>query len=173
MLPKRLLPLLVTAAALAGAAPAAAAPPPACPPGHGARPLTVKTLCLINRARGEHGLNLLRFDRRLRRAARRHARDMVVRHYFSHASPAGLSSSDRIARTGWMHGRGHWAVGENLAWRSSRATPRWVVRDWLRSPAHRHVLLEPAFRVIGIGIVPGTPFGGAAGGATYTADFGS
>jgi uncharacterized protein YkwD len=132
----------------------------------------VQTLCLINRARAEHGLPVLRFDRRLRRAARRHSRDMVTHHYFSHASRSGLSSTDRIAGTGWMRGRGHWAVGENLAWRSASAFPHWVVRAWLRSRAHRRVF-EPSFRVIGIGVARGTPFRAATGGTTYTADFGS
>jgi uncharacterized protein YkwD len=173
MLPRRLLPLLLVAGALSGAAPAAAAPPPACPPGLGARPLTVHTLCLINRTRADHGLHRLRFDPRLRRVARGHSRDMVGHHYFSHASRSGLSSAERIARTGWMRGRDHWRVGENLAWRAAPASPRSVVQAWLDSPAHRHVLLEPSFRVIGIGIVRGTPFGETAGGATYTADFGS
>jgi uncharacterized protein YkwD len=45
------------------------------------------------------------------------------------------------------------------------------VLAWLRSPAHRRVLLDRRFRVAGIGIARGTPF--ATPGATYTADFGS
>jgi uncharacterized protein YkwD len=168
MSPRHLLPLLLVAGALSGAAPAAAAPAPACTHGRPA----VLTLCLINRVRAGHGLQRLRLDRRLRRVARDHSREMVARHYFSHASPAGLSSSDRIARSGWMRGRARWIVGENLAWRGAPAPPRAILRAWLHSPPHRHVLLEPAFRVAGIGVAPGTPFGPARG-ATYTADFGS
>jgi uncharacterized protein YkwD len=135
------------------------------------RPLTVTTLCLVNEVREAAGAPRLRLDPRLSRAAARHSRDMVRKHYFSHSSPAGLSPSDRIARSGWMSGRTRWAVGEVLAWRVGRARPDAVVRAWLRSPPHRHVLLNRRYRVVGIGIAGGTPAGGR--GRTYTADFGS
>ena len=135
------------------------------------QPLPVATLCLINHVRAEHGAPELRLDPRLRRAAKRHARDMVAHRYFSHTSRSGLSSSGRIARTGWMRGRRRWITGENLAWHSEPAGARWVVRAWLRSPEHRHVLLNRRYRVAGIGVSRGTPF--ATPGATFTADFGS
>src|SRR4051794_22625436 len=45
--------------------------------------------CEIERVRAQRGLNRLRDDKRLDKAARRHAADMVHRHYFSHYSPAG------------------------------------------------------------------------------------
>lgn len=115
---------------------------------------------------------MLRPERRLGRAALGHSRDMVAQHYFSHTSRSGLSFSARIATTGWMRGRRHWTVGESLAWQPGRPAPRGVVLAWLHSPPHRRVLLHPAFRVVGIGIAPGTPTSGP-GGATYTADFGS
>ena len=41
----------------------------------------------------------------------------------------------------------------------------------MRSAGHRHNILSPRFRVIGIGIVRGAPVS-AADGATYTTDFG-
>ena len=40
----------------------------------------------------------------------------------------------------------------------------------MQSADHRQNILNPRFRVIGIGIVSGTPVGTA--GATYTTDFG-
>jgi uncharacterized protein YkwD len=160
------LPILLTATAAWAPGPAAAEAP-ACP---AARPLTVTTLCLINHARAQQGAPRLRVDPRLRRAARRHSLDMVAHRYFSHTSRSGLSSSGRIARTGWMRGR-RWIVGENLAWRREPAGARSVVPAWLRSPEHRRVLLDRRFRVAGIGIARGTPF--ATPGATYTVDFGS
>jgi uncharacterized protein YkwD len=153
------------------AAGALSAPQPACPVGQQARPLAVHTACLINRARSRHGLRPMRFDRRLERAARGHSRDMVAHRYFSHESRSGLSPSDRIARTGWMRGRGRWRIGETIGWRSGPPSPRSIVRAWLRSPPHRRILLEPAFRFVGVGVARGTPSGRA--GATYTADLGS
>lgn len=83
------------------------------------RQLTVTTLCLINQVRADDGAPRLRLDPRLSRVARHR--------YFSHTSRAGLSSSERIARSGWMRGRRRWAIGENLAWRQRPAgTPAGV-----------------------------------------------
>ena len=96
---------------------------------------------------------------------------MVATRYFAHESRSGARFSARIARTGWMTGRGRWAVGENLGWGSgTQATPRSIVAAWMHSAGHRHNMLDPRFRVIGI--VSGAPVG-SNGGATYTADFGS
>jgi uncharacterized protein YkwD len=128
----------------------------------------------LNAARRVHGARPLRFDARLARAATRHSRDMVLHRYFAHDSRSGTRFSTRIARTGWMRGRRHWRVGENLAWGSGRAAdPRAIVSAWLQSPPHRRILLQPRFRVVGIGIAAGTPVGGERAGRTYTADFGS
>jgi uncharacterized protein YkwD len=168
----RLLASSLTAVAL-WAGPAAASHAASCPPGQGARALVVSTLCLINKTRAEHGAPRLRLDRRLVQAAQGHSRDMVAHHYFSHTSRSGLSSSARIASTGWMRGRRRWKVGENLAWQAGPPSARWVVSAWLRSPPHRQVLLDRSFQVIGLGITRGTPTSGASSGATYTADFGS
>jgi uncharacterized protein YkwD len=131
-------------------------------------------LRLLNAARAEHGAPPLRLDKRLARSARRHSCDMVAHHYFAHESRSGARFSARIARAGWMRGRHHWTVGENLAWGTGpRAAPAATVTAWLQSPAHRRILLSPGFRVVGIGIVRGTPVAGSADGLTYTTDFGS
>ena len=45
-------------------------------------------LCLINQQRALNGLNRLRMNRRLARAAKRHAADMARHNYFSHVSLA-------------------------------------------------------------------------------------
>ena len=133
------------------------------------------TLRGLNAARAEHGAPPLRANRRLAMAARRHARDMVAHHYFAHESLWGDRPSARIARTGWLRGRRHWRIGEDLAWGRGRyGRPGAIVAAWLRSPAHRRVMLSPAYRVVGIGIAQGTPDEGfAGGGRTCTADFGS
>jgi uncharacterized protein YkwD len=133
--------------------------------------VSVTTLCVVNEVRQAHGVPRLRPDRRLARVARKHSRDMVRNHYFSHTSPDGRSSSDRIAASGWMRGRKRWAVGENLAWHSAPAPPSASVEDWLNSPSHRRILLSRRYRVVGIGVASRTPSGDA--GTTYTADFGT
>ena len=127
----------------------------------------------INTARTGHGVRPLHPDRRLARAARAHSRDMRLHRYFAHESPSGARPSDRIARTGWMRPRARWRVGEVLEWRSGPADPTAVVAAWLASPPHRRVLLWPTYRVVGIGIVRGTPVADGATGHTYTADLGT
>jgi len=155
--------LLAAAAALAGSAPAGATPRD-----EGA------LLRLLNAARARYGVPPLTPDRRLARAARAHSRDMVAQRYFAHVSRSGERPSDRVARTGWMRGRGSWRLGENLAWgRGRRARPAAVVAAWLASPAHRHVMLARAYRLVGIGVARGTPVAGDGRGRTYTADLGS
>lgn len=132
------------------------------------------TLCLINRERSKQGLRALRSNGKLALAARRHSSDMARNDYFGHDSRDGSRFSARIARTGWMKGRSGWTVGENLAWGSGNlATPRAIVRAWMGSPGHRRNILQPRFRLIGIGIVAGAPVRGAHHAATYTTDFGS
>ena len=43
---------------------------------------------------------------------------------------------------------------------------------WMRSPGHRHNILNPDFREIGIGFSRGTPSNPGASGSTITTDFG-
>ena len=133
---------------------------------------TRATLCLINSVRRAHGLSTLRLNPRLSSAARGHSRDMVRRRYFAHYTPEGLSPAHRVRGTGYLAGHRRWLVGETLAWWRGSATPATIVTAWMHSPPHRHVLLEPSFRDVGIGVVLGTPRPPGRGGATYTADFG-
>jgi uncharacterized protein YkwD len=170
----RLLLLLALAVAAVPAAGGVGTAPAAAPP-KAAASAADEVLGLLNAARADHGAPPLSRDRRLARAARRHSRDMVEHHYFAHESRTGEPFSARIAREGWMEGRRGWQVGENLAWGSAgpRAEPPSIVAAWLRSPRHREVLLDPAYRVVGVGIAQGTPNAGMRGGRTYTADFGS
>jgi uncharacterized protein YkwD len=139
-----------------------------------ATPRQAAVVRLLNAARAQHGLAPLRRDPRLTRAAARHSRDMVAHRYFAHESRDGARFSKRIAATGFMRARPRWWVGENLAWGRDRdAAPESVVLAWLRSPAHRRVVLSARYRRVGIGVARGTPDGTAGPGVTYTADFGS
>jgi uncharacterized protein YkwD len=172
--PGRLRLLALVAAAAVSPAPDAQATP-TCPPDLRGRAAATHLLALINEVRADHGAQRLQLDHRLARVARRHSRDMVVHRYFAHDSRSGAHFSARIARSGWMRARRRWTVGENLAWGTGcGAAPRSIVTAWLRSPSHRRILLARDFKVVGIGIVRGTPFGGAAHRSrTYTADFGT
>jgi uncharacterized protein YkwD len=129
------------------------------------------TLCVINAQRRARGLPSLAANARLARAAQRHARDMVLRGYFSHVSQTGQSFADRLRRVNYARGCA-WSGGETLAWGSgSSASPASRVAAWLRSPPHRAIILSPSFREAGIGIAAGSP-GNPGSGATYAAEFG-
>jgi uncharacterized protein YkwD len=133
------------------------------------KPLAKQITCLVNRARAARGLSRLRRSGKLSHAARTYARWMARRNVFSHfgvGTPAA-----RAARTGYLSGAAGWTVGETLAF-SRRRDAGWVVRAWLRSPAHRNVLLRADFEEIGVGASRGTPRPGRADGITVAADFG-
>jgi uncharacterized protein YkwD len=134
---------------------------------------TQATVHLINAVRDAHGLPAVRLNAQLSTAARRHSKDMVRRHYFSHVTPEGFTFADRIRRTGYLRTNRHWLVGETLAWGwRRRAAPARIVTAWMHSPPHREVILNPTYRDVGIGVVTGVPEPLPRGGATYTADFG-
>jgi uncharacterized protein YkwD len=131
-------------------------------------------VCLINGERTSRGLHALRRDGDLAQAARRQASDMVRRTYFSHVTPGGADLGDRLRAAGYGRGQG-WHAGEALGWGTGpRATPAALVAAWLDSPAHRHLLLDPGFRELGVGVATGAPRPGNTGlpGATYAVDFG-
>jgi uncharacterized protein YkwD len=97
---------------------------------------------------------------------------MVTHGYFDHVAPNGEGLRARVAHTGWLRRRFPWQLAENLAWGTETlAKPDAIVAAWLRSPPHRRIMLDRSLRVVGIGIVLGTPSG--VPGATYTADFGA
>jgi len=103
-------------------------------------------LCLVNQERALNGLNRLSTNRRLARAAKRHATDMVRRRYFSHYSPSGSDPLKRARAAGWRRG-----VGEALAWAcGEQATPRAIVAAWMASASHRAIIMGRR-HAVGIG----------------------
>jgi len=134
------------------------------------REVKIATLCLINAERRSRGLAPLHQHDGLTLAGARHAKDMVRARYFAHDSRSGDEFDDRIVRTGYTRGV-RASIGENLAWGSGTlATPRSIVRSWMRSPGHRRNILGKHYREIGIGVVRATP--GHGDGATYATEFG-
>jgi uncharacterized protein YkwD len=130
--------------------------------------------CLINRTRDHHGLRHLGNNRRLKRAAQRHTRHMRRHRCFDHECPGEPSVLGRLMRVDYITGGlRRWLYGENIAYGGSyNGTPRQIVRAWMRSPAHRFNILNPAFRDIGIGFTRGIPPKPGANGSTFTTDFG-
>jgi uncharacterized protein YkwD len=106
-------------------------------------------LCLVNQKRAASGLRALKLDRKLQRAATRHARDMLRNHFFAHQRAGGPDLTERLRRAGW-HGR---AWGETIAYGCGRmGTPRATLRMWMHSPPHRAILLSGTYRHGGLGV---------------------
>jgi uncharacterized protein YkwD len=164
---------------IAVAAPPAGAAPAPCPhadqtPADATVPeLAAGVRCLLNGQRAGGGLSATASTSRLAVAARRHAADMVARHYFAHTSLGGTTFVDRIRRTGYLPSSGRWAAGEILAWASGdQATPRGIVESWMASPEHRRILMDPTFSEVGVGLTFGAPQAGLTPALTVDADFG-
>jgi uncharacterized protein YkwD len=126
-------------------------------------------VCLQNATRRAHGLRGLAVSRDLRRAARRHAGDMVRRHYFAHVSRSGRDVVDRVAVTNYSRGR--FAVTENLYWWSRRRSAAEVMRAWMESAVHRANILGPRWRQLGVATVMHSPY--RRGGITVVGVFGT
>src|SRR4051812_48454514 len=116
--------------------------------------LRAAVLCLVNKRRAAHGAGALRVDKRLQKAAGRHAHDMQKHHYFSHQRAGGPDLTARLDRVGWY---GH-AWGENIAYGcGSSGTPRATVRMWMNSPPHRSIMLSGTYRQGGVGMADSAP----------------
>jgi uncharacterized protein YkwD len=100
---------------------------------------------LVNAERKKGGCPALRENARLRAAARKHAKDMADRDYFSHESPEGRTAIDRASAEGYTGG-----VGENIA-RGYR-TPKEVTKGWMESTDHRQIILDCQYRHTGVGV---------------------
>jgi uncharacterized protein YkwD len=95
----------------------------------------------MNSVRARHHLPALRLSRALARAASAHSSTMARSGLMSHGA-----FQQRISH--YVDSR---YVGENLAW-ASRCSGHAIVRMWLRSAPHRHIMLSPGFRRAGVGI---------------------
>jgi uncharacterized protein YkwD len=98
----------------------------------------------INTIRARAGLSRVVATLRLKRLARHHTLDMLRRDSFSHDGD-GTTFSQRIKAR--VHYR---KVGETLASMPRRTGARRIVRAWMHSAPHRAVILDPAYRRIGV-----------------------
>jgi hypothetical protein len=92
----------------------------------------------------------------LRYSARLHARDMGTNNYFEHASQDGRTPTERMRQAGFEGGG---PTGENIA--AGQKTPAAVVEGWMNSPGHCRNIMDPDYRIIGVGfsLVEGSSFG--------------
>ena len=114
-------------------------------------------LTLMNEYRAEVGLQPLRHDDRLGRAARDRMRHMEDEGYWSHESPDGLSPFVWVSLREYPYA----TAAENLA--AGFETARLLVLSWMESPGHRANILAEQFLDVGIAIIEGSTKGPAMG----------
>lgn len=100
-----------------------------------------KTLSRINEIRSQHGLRRLDCSRSVNQIAQTHSLRMAATRTMYH-TPDLFSKIRRTTRARTW--------GENVGY---GPTPRRVIRLWMRSPSHRHNILNGRFRRCGIGAV--------------------
>ncbi len=110
---------------------------------------------LTNKERQAKGLAPLARDEELRQVARAYSNDMLVRGFFDHTTPDGLSIDERLENQ-YRHRVA--VMGENI-WSGSGYDPgqtvqlaKEIVADWMNSPEHRENLLSPDFTHLGVGV---------------------
>jgi uncharacterized protein YkwD len=133
--------------------------------------LAAGVLTRLNAIRVSHGLVPLVPNEQLSAAAIQHSTEMLLRGYFSHDSYDGSSYQKRITR--YYH-KGK--VGENLLWSTPDVGAARALVLWMATPEHRTAILDPRWRVIGIGAVHSVRAPGKYGGRATTAittDFGA
>ncbi len=110
-----------------------------------------RMLELVNAERVKNGLPAYVWDGKLSELARLHSADMLVRGYFSHATPDGQTALQRAAAMDDLRYR---ALGENIAYAKDLTAAH---AGLLASPGHRANILSSVFSRVGIGIeaVPG------------------
>lgn len=109
-----------------------------------------KLLEATNAIRLERGLAPVEPLPLLDRVAQAHARDQAIRDYWSHHTPEGLSSHQRILAAS---GLAVVAGGENSAIGNQETnTPGQIVQGWLLHRGHRDLLLNPDVTHMGAGI---------------------
>ena len=131
-------------------------------------------LCAVNAERSAHALPALRASQQLSLAAQAHGDDMVARAFFDHVAPGGITLSDRVRATGYLTGATRWQLGETIASAQDPLdTAAGFMADWMASPPHREIILDGAFRAVGIGVAEGLTDGSGGAGATVVLDFGA
>jgi uncharacterized protein YkwD len=108
-----------------------------------------RTAKRVNEVRAEHGLGPLELLPELSAVARGHSEEMAREGYFSHKSPTGMKSRDRVEAAGLAFR----ALGENILQLRGPDDPSGeAVVLWMDSPSHRKTMLDPRYTKTGVGI---------------------
>lgn len=104
---------------------------------------------LLNKERKARGLEPLKENKKLEKAAFLKAQDILEKDYFSHKSPEGIEPWYWFEIVGYNYK----LAGENLA--IGFLDSEEVHSAWLDSPSHKANLLNPNYKEVGIAVMKG------------------
>jgi uncharacterized protein YkwD len=110
--------------------------------------------CLINKARARRDVGQLKPNSDLDHLGQGHSRLMVKRHCFRHRCGDEASVKQRFEASPYVKGASAFRYSEELGYET---TPKQLVLRILGSKTHRAVVLDGAFRDIGVGVHTGAP----------------
>lgn len=110
-------------------------------------------LTAINNFRAQNGVGPLQVSATLQTASQWMSDDLAAKSYFSHTDSLGRDAGTRLAAFGYPY---YW--GENIA--AGNSTALATLDQWINSAGHRANMLNPLFKVIGIGRAynPASPY---------------
>jgi Cysteine-rich secretory protein family len=124
-------------------------------------------LCHLNFARAHQGLEPVALSPFLTQTASSKARDIALCRQFSHEAcgKQPFQAADDLGYAG--------RLGENLyIGEGPLMAPRPAVDAWLNSPPHRENLFQPAWRTVGISMLPGATVDNVEDGVVWVNHFG-
>jgi uncharacterized protein YkwD len=126
------------------------------PPPPGLEEMEQQMIARVNSEREAAGLPAYQVDAEIGRMALAHAQDMVVRGYFGHSNPEGVTLRDRFEEMGVA---GAASVGEDIQrnTRPAGETVQFALNWFMNSRPHRANILHSKHNRIGVGIVEGPP----------------
>ncbi|MEQ6377371.1 CAP domain-containing protein [Bacillaceae bacterium S4-13-56] len=101
---------------------------------------------VTNATRVNHGLTILEWDDMVKETAVDHSRDMAENNFFGHTNLAGQSPFDRMDEDGIDYRM----AGENLA--AGQTSSIFAHEGLMNSEGHRKNILQPDFRLLGVGV---------------------
>ena len=116
---------------------------------------------LVNLERTSRGLAALHWDDNLAEIATSYSQQMAQLSFFSHTSPISGDFQTRLNDNPAVAGH-YTSIAENIAgnWApAAGAVYEYLYHDAAEQCAHRLNILNPAFTLIGIGVVSGGPWG--------------
>jgi uncharacterized protein YkwD len=135
--------------------------------------------CLINVVRTDSGVQTLRPNPLLRRAAVAYTNSLLRGRFFSHhgdiaGHPHSSTPIGRLRQIGYIRPGYVWIAGEDPRWSTPEtSSPADIIEMWMNSPIHRMWLLKPKLEEVGVAGASGTPIDpNLPDGITVAAEFG-